>query len=93
VTLTEAVASGKKFKRTSVGGDFLTYEEYHEEYGFERQDILATDYELEPIVTLTLTEDQFAAAWNNARGTALRVKPAGETEFYKKLVSNIKALR
>lgn len=89
MTLAEAVASGKAFRRTSIGGDFYTFDEYTEEYGMEKEDILATDYELAPDRSVTLTKADFDAAWNTARTGSLAIKPAGQSDFYKKLATHL----
>jgi hypothetical protein len=82
MTLTEAVASGKKFKRVSVGGGYLSYEEFQEEYGLERDDVLATDYEVAPDVSVSISASAFMEAWNTARTGFTSVKPAGTSPFY-----------
>ena len=90
MTLQEAVLSGKAFRRTAVGGSFLSYEDFIEEYGLEREDVLATDYEVAPDATLSFTEAQFATAWNIARGSFSSVKPAGQSPFYLALLAQLR---
>jgi hypothetical protein len=90
MTLQEAVLSGKTFRRTAVGGSYLSYEDFMEEYGLEREDVLATDYELAPDVSMSFTEAAFAEAWNSARAGFGNIKPAGESAFYHKLLAALR---
>jgi hypothetical protein len=88
MTLNEAVASGKKFKRPDMA-EYYSFDEYQDEVGFEVDDVLATDYSLEPDVSVTLTKEAFDNAWNAARAGSLSIKPAGSSEFYKKLAATL----
>lgn len=88
MTLQEALATGKKFRRAGFDG-YYTFSEHQEELGLEPEDIMATDWEVQPEPTSTLTEATLAQAWNNARAGSLAVKPAGESPFYKKLVQEL----
>ena len=88
MNFTQAVASGKAFRRTSVGGDYLSLDEFTEA-GLSSSDVLAGDYELEPDVTITVSKATFDAAWNAARSGMVSIKPAGTSEFYKKLSATL----
>lgn len=89
MTLIEAVSSGRKFRRTSVGGSFMTYEDFQEDYGLERQDVLANDYEVEADTGITLTRASLAAAWNDARGGFTSVKSAETSPMFAAIVSRL----
>lgn len=88
MTLQEALATGKNIRRISVGGEFLSYEDYVESLGIEREDVLATDWEVGN-ETEEFTETDIAAAWNAARGSSLAIKSAGQSDFYRRFVANL----
>ena len=88
MTLQEALATGKKLRRVSTGLEYLTYEEYYDEYGIEREDVLATDWEVGND-TKEISEEDIKAAWNRARSSSLSVKPAGESPFYKAFIKEL----
>lgn len=85
MTLQEALATNKLLRRPSTSEEFLTYEEYLESYGIEREDVLATDWEIQENTPVDIS--LVAAAWNTARAGFTGVKPAGQSEFYKKFVA------
>lgn len=89
MTLTEAVASGRSFRRTSVGGEYLSYEDFVETYGLERGDVLANDYELAEDTGVTITRAQLAAAWNTMRGGFTSVKAAESSPVFAALASEL----
>jgi hypothetical protein len=88
MTLSEAVASGKSFKRAGMD-EYYSFEEYQDIVGFDTEDVLATDYELAPESSIGFTKAAFDAAWDAARAGTLSIKPAGQSEFYKKLVATL----
>lgn len=88
MTLSEAVASGKNFKRAGMD-EYYSFSDFQDIVGFDADDVLATDYELEPEATASLTKAAFDAAWDAARAGTLSIKPAGQSEFYKKLVATL----
>jgi len=88
MTLSEAVASGKNFKRSSMD-EYYSFSGFQVICGFDADDVLATDYELEPEVSSSITKAVFDAAWDTARAGTLSIKPAGQSEFYKKLVATL----
>jgi hypothetical protein len=91
MTLPEAIRSGKRFTRESLGTEvYYTYSEMAEEVGIEAEDVLATDYVVEPDETITIPISKFAEAWESARAGTLKVKPAGQTDFYHRLVNKLK---
>lgn len=80
--LHEAIETGKKFKRIGQE-DFVTSESFLED--IVEADILASDYEVMVDVSVTVTKTDFDAAWNASRAGSNSIKPAGQSEFYKKL--------
>lgn len=89
MTLIEVVNSGRKFRRTSVGGSFVSYEEFMEEYGLERSNLLATDYELAVDTGVTVTRAQLAAAWDSMRGSFTSVKASATSPVFAALASEL----
>lgn len=92
MTFQEALATGKRMRLASISEDFLSYEEFVDRFGLEREDVLSTNWEVEAVVTLSLSEQALADAWNAARAGSLNVKPAGTSEFYKKFLNQLKSL-
>ena len=93
MTLQEALATGKNLTRESVSTtQFYPFEEFSELFGVEREDVLASDWIVEPEASLKVSEAIVASAWESARAGSLSIKPAGSSEFYKKFVSALKSL-
>jgi hypothetical protein len=57
MNIIEAINSGKRFKRKDWGDYYLARQE-----AFQREDVLADDWEVEP-TPVTITREQFDAAW------------------------------
>lgn len=96
MTLQEALATGKKFNRSSnttdIGDDFYSFKEFSDDFGFEREDVLATDWIVEPEASVKVTEALVATAWDRARAGSTSIKAAGSSEFYKKFLAQLKSL-
>ena len=89
MTLLEAVATSKPFKRAVSEDDFMTYEEHLDAGGFSRTDVLASDYEVMLERSVEITTTLLHSAWESARAGSLRIQPAGTSEFYKKLATSL----
>jgi hypothetical protein len=93
MTIQEAIQSGKKFTRQSIlngndaGGDFYeTAEQFLEQATTE--DILATDYILQPD-NVSLNPDDFRAIWNSVRSSFTSVKSAEDSPLFQALSSRM----
>jgi hypothetical protein len=80
MTLQEALATGLKLKRPGMAGYVDS-----EVLRLTAVDATATDWTTEPSA-IELTEAEFAAAWDRARGGSLNIKPSNNpSEFYLRL--------
>lgn len=85
MTLQEAIQSGKKFSRDAdldVYG-YRTAEDFLADVHVD--DILATDYVLEPDPSTELTEAEFRSVWNEVRSSFTSVKSAEESPLFRAL--------
>lgn len=97
MTLQEAIQSGRPFTRKALfdGGVavvfFASLTTLTADFVLDNEDVLATDWELEPIapVTLTVTVDALAKAWDATKGNSIGV--AATSPFFKRLVETLKA--
>lgn len=82
MTLQEALNSGKPFKR--LGGGFFISNEGELEWTTE--DVLATDWLLKPdAVSKTITDLEFAEAWDTVRSRFLNVKSSEDSRLFQDL--------
>ncbi len=85
MTLLEAVASGRRFRKVGSNADYIIpaavpYED------------LAGTFELEPeVTTMTLTPATLEAAWNAARPASGSVALAAESAMYRRLLAFLTA--
>ena len=93
MTLQEAINSGRRFGRRSdaVGGEYFTAVEF-EGQGISIEDVSATDYELEPEVTVKAS--YLVKAWNASRmrtdGTPRNgISAAGSSDFFKSFLTHL----
>lgn len=90
MTLTEAIRSGRKFSRPNLMEDFgyFTSEEIGDDVVLSADDIVATDYVLEP-AGKTVTTADLISAWNAARVGTTSVKSATESAFFAKMNAHL----
>jgi hypothetical protein len=84
MTLQEAVLSGKRFARGD-GGEYHSTEDWLG--SLDVDDIVATDYVLEPDATVTITKGEFRETWDNVAALSTSVKPSHASPLYAKLVA------
>ena len=91
MTLQEAIQTGRAINRESVSTtEFYSFEDYQAEYGLETEDVLATDWIVEPVSTSrAFTKADLIAAWEAARVSSglSSVKPANSSVLYRALES------
>lgn len=92
MTLQEAIQTGRAISRQSVSTtEFYSFEDYQAEYGLETEDVLATDWIVEPFSTTSraFTKADLIAAWEAARVSSglSSVKPANSSVLYRALES------
>ena len=88
MTLQEALLSGKKFTRSVYMDDgFNEAEQFLS--SLNKEDVLATDYVLEPD-DFTITEEDLVEAWEAARVGLNSVKSASESQLFKRMLSHLK---
>lgn len=86
MTLQEAMASGKLFKRSFMNdyydsvADMLSQET--SSANEESEALRANDYVLESTELDGVTEEMLVAAWNSARGTSTTIAVAATSTFF-----------
>lgn len=90
MTLTEAIRSGRAFSRPALVGEigFFTSEDIGDAVVLSGEDVVATDYALEP-AGKTLTHADLAAAWDSVRAEFSSVKASGQSALFAKLSARL----
>jgi hypothetical protein len=83
MTIQEALQSGKPFKRPNWECYYTQLEH------FSKEDVLATDYELQPDRSIELTETALKQAWNEVRTSFTSVKAAEDSPLFRALVHRL----
>lgn len=87
MTLQEAIQSGKPFNRQAyISSEFEGYSTARDFLiDVSVEDVLATDYVLEPDPSTELTEAEFRSVWNEVRSSFTSVKSAEESPLFRAL--------
>lgn len=90
MTLTEAIASGRKFSRPALVGElgYFGGDDIGDDVVLSAVDITATDYVLEP-AGRTLTHADLAQAWDSVSRDFNNVKTSGNSQLFAKLSARL----
>lgn len=89
MTLNEAIASGKKFRRGNTGS-YKSADAFLSSGIFSLEDYNATDYVLESVGVIS--KEVLAAAWDAAASGRSTIAPSHRSEFFKDVTAHLESL-